>query len=299
VSRVLVVDDQKNIRDDLKKHLELKNYEVVTASAVEEARKHILCEKFDYTVIDLRLEAVSWEFVGAKIINFAKRNQPKIKTIVLSGFAFDDVKKALKKELENDIDSGKILEEIKRDYIFKGGEENYITAVLNKLETFEEKTEKKNCFVIMPFSSTKTCSEDEWDEIFMNVIKPAVEKSRFNYNCCRANIHFGSIIEDILDNLNRSELVIADITDRNPNVLYELGVRHTLGGAAIVIAQNIDDVPFDLKPYIVKTYGWKTQTERNQFKKKIKEAIKFLEENPNKVGSPVRKYLNPLAREPK
>lgn len=299
MSNVLVVDDEKIICEDLKKNLERRNYEVVTASTVEEARKHILCEKFDYAVVDLRLETVSWEFAGVKIINFAKRNQPKIKTIVLSGFAFDDVKNALRKGLEDEIDSEKILEEIKRDYILKGGKENYIKAVLDKLKAFEEKTEKKNCFVIMPFSSSKTCSEDEWTEIFKNVIKPAVEKAGFNYTCSRANIHFGAIIEDILDNLNRSELVIADITDKNPNVLYELGVRHTLGGAAIVIAQNIDEVPFDLKPYIVKTYGWKSQPERNNFKRKIKEAIKYLEENPNKAVSPVRKYLNPLARAPK
>lgn len=292
MSKVLVVDDEKHIREDLKKHLVKENYEVVTASTVEEARKHILCEKFNYAVVDLRLEAVSWEFAGIKIINFAKRNQPKIKTIVLSGFTFDDVEKALRKELEDEIDSEKILEEIKRDYILKGGKENYITAVLDKLKAFEEKTEKKNCFVIMPFSSTKTCSEDEWTEIFEKVIRPAVEKSGYNYECERANIHFGSIIWEILDKLNRSELIIADITDRNPNVLYELGVRHALGGPAIAIAQKKDDIPFDLLPYPYKIYGWKIDKEKKEFKKEIKKAIAELEQNPKKAVSPVRKYLD-------
>ena len=301
MSKVLVVDDNEHIREDLKKHLEKNNYDVFTASTVEEARKHILCEKFDYAIIDLRLEAVSWEFAGAKIINFAKRNQPKLKTIVLSGFAFDDVEKALRKELEDEINSEKILDEIKRDYILKGDtNENYILLVLNKLKEIEKREEKKNCFVIMPFSSIEgSLKKDEWTEVFEKVIKPSVEKSGFNYKCERADIQFGSIIEEILDKLNRSELVIADLTHRNPNVLYELGVRHALGGPTIVIAQNEEDIPYDLQPYPYKIYGWTTDNEKKEFKKEIKKAIAKLEQNPQKAVSPVRKYLDPIAADSK
>lgn len=174
---------------------------------------------------------------------------------------------------------------------------NYIREVFKKLEKLDQQKEQKNCFVIMPLSSTNSCTEDQWDDIFNNTIKPAVEKSGFNYKCERSNSQFETIIEHILDKLNRSELVIADITDRNPNVLYELGVRHTLGSPAIMIAQKEEDIPFDLLHYPYKIYGWKTDKEKKKFKKEIKEAIDFLEKNPHRAASPVRKYLNPIAVE--
>lgn len=293
MSKVLVVDDNVIICEDLKKQLEKRDYEVRTASTVEKARKYILSEEFDYAIIDLRMEAVSWEFAGVKIINFAKRNQPKLKAIIFSGYKFEEVEKLLEKEFEDEIESEKFLKEIKRDYIVKGDKaENSILLVLNKLKEVEQRQEKKNCFVIMPFSETASCSEDEWTDIFENVITPAVVNSGYNYKCERANIHYGVIIWEILDKLNRSELVIADITDRNPNVLYELGVRHTLGGPVIAIAQNNDDIPFDLTPYPFKIYGWKTKKEKEKFKEEIKEAIADLEQNPQKAVSPVRKYLD-------
>ncbi len=293
MNKVLLVDDEQHIREDLGDNLREKGYAVYTASTVEEARKIILCENLDYSIIDLKLDFTS-EFSGIKVMNFAKRNQPKLKTIILSAYPFIEVKEQLEEALKGEIGSEKIIKETERDYIYKGGEQNYITAILDKLEHLEHQEERKNCFVIMPFSATESCTEDEWTEIFEHVIKPAVEESGFNYKCDRANLHFGSIIEDILDNLNRSDLVIADITNRNPNVLYELGVRHTLGGPVIVISQNKEDIPFDLIPYIVKIYDWKTQKDRDKLKKEIKEAIDFLEKNPHKAVSPVSKYLNPI-----
>jgi CheY-like chemotaxis protein len=296
LKKVLVVDDEKVIRDALEIFLRKEEYGVYPASTAEEARKFILSEKLDYVIINLKLDYTS-EFGGIKVVNFAKRNQPKLKAIILSGYPFEKVKAQIKKELEEEIDPGKILKEIEEDYIYKGGEQNYIDAVLDKLTQLEQVKGVKNCFVIMPFSSTGSCTKDEWTEIFENLIKPAVEKSGFNYKCERANLNYGSIIEDILDKLNRSELVIADITDSNPNVLYELGVRHTIGGPTIVIAQSKVDIPMDLLPYSFIIYGWKTQKERYIFTKRIKEVIAYLEENPHKAVSPIQRYLDPFGEE--
>jgi hypothetical protein len=50
-----------------------------------------------------------------------------------------------------------------------------------------------------------------------------------------------------------------------------------------------------LRHYPYKIYGWKTDKEKKKFKKEIKEAIDFLEQNPHRAVSPVRKYLNPIA----
>jgi hypothetical protein len=54
-------------------------------------------------------------------------------------------------------------------------------------------------------------------------------------------------MQDIVSLIDRSSVVIADCTDRNPNVFYEIGIAHTLGRNVIMIAQTKADVPFDLQ----------------------------------------------------
>lgn len=56
-----------------------------------------------------------------------------------------------------------------------------------------------------------------------------------------------AIIEDVVHLIATSNVVVADLTGRNANVFYEVGVAHTLGKDVILIAQSNDDVPFDLR----------------------------------------------------
>ena len=63
-----------------------------------------------------------------------------------------------------------------------------------------------------------------------------------------------TIIQDIFNLLFRSSIVIVDFTGKNPNVMYETGIAHTLGKLVIPISQNIDDVPFDMKHHRVLQY---------------------------------------------
>ena len=101
----------------------------------------------------------------------------------------------------------------------------------------------------------------------------------------------GNIIEDILDNLNRADLVIADLTDKNPNVFYELGVRHALRHATILISQRLEDIPFDLRPLAIHVYDWKTKEGRREFRLRIKELLSAIDAGADDCVSPVRKYL--------
>lgn len=56
------------------------------------------------------------------------------------------------------------------------------------------------------------------------------------------------ILDDVLSLIWRARVVVADLSGKNPNVLYEAGIAHTLGRDTILVAQSIDDVPFDLRP---------------------------------------------------
>ena len=96
------------------------------------------------------------------------------------------------------------------------------------------------CFVLMPFS-------EKWSRrVWERFIKPIATATGFE--CEIASDMFGALVmEDVWRGINQAAIVIADVTGRNPNVLYELGIAHTLGKDVILLTQNIDDVPFDTR----------------------------------------------------
>lgn len=150
--------------------------------------------------------------------------------------------------------------------------------------------DKKKCFVIMPFSDTKSCTEQKWTEIFEYIIKPAVEKSRLGYECERSVAERENIIKGILEALNKANVVIADLTDNNPNVFYELGVRHTLANRTILIAQGEEHIPFDLRPYPVAFYS-ESPAKIAEFKEDMKKKLEDIEKNPERSDNPVADFL--------
>lgn len=120
-----------------------------------------------------------------------------------------------------------------------------------------------NCFVIMPFGDKKTTPDqaDMFDHIYYEWIKPSIEsyiesKSGHPLHCSRADTSHKpeEIVGHIVQQLATADIVIADLTRANPNVLYELGVRHALRGNAILLCQDLADVPFDLRGLRVIVY---------------------------------------------
>jgi len=67
--------------------------------------------------------------------------------------------------------------------------------------------------------------------------------------CRRADDFWESpaVMQDVVTLIDRSKIVIADCTNRNQNVFYEIGIAHTLGKEVILITQNENDIPFDLR----------------------------------------------------
>lgn len=142
----------------------------------------------------------------------------------------------------------------------------------------------------MPFSSTKSCTEQKWTEIFDFIIKPAVEESGLDYECERSVAGRENIIKGILEALNKANVVIADLTDNNSNVFYELGVRHTLANRTILIAQGEEHIPFDLRPYPVAFYS-ESPARIAGFKREIKKKLEDIETNPERSDNPVADFL--------
>lgn len=111
-----------------------------------------------------------------------------------------------------------------------------------------QEASKGTVFVLMPFS-------EKFREVYSNIIKPAI--SDCGYECIRADeiSRPGNINEDIAENISRATFVVADLTETNPNVMYELGLSHALGRTTIMISQEFDKLPFDVSTYRVIQYS--------------------------------------------
>lgn len=106
---------------------------------------------------------------------------------------------------------------------------------------------KKTCFVISPFGAP---FDDYYEKIFGPVL------TRAGLEPIRGDDVYGTaaIIEDIFSAIASSALVLADVTGKNPNVNYELGVAHALLKPAVIVTQSVDDVPFDYRHLRVIVY---------------------------------------------
>lgn len=122
------------------------------------------------------------------------------------------------------------------------------------------------CFVLMPFSQT-------FDFTYREVIKPIVSKN--GIEVIRADEMFspGSIMEQIRVSIQQSRFCIADLTGRNPNVLYELGIAQTMNKPTILLTQDINDVPFDLSSYRFIIYDIQKKQSVETAKRQLDQAI--------------------------
>ena len=159
----------------------------------------------------------------------------------------------------------------------------------------------EECFVIMPFSETTEEHDKEyWDHFFCKFIKPALCKW-CNYSAHRYVDTPANIIKGIVQALQSYNLVLAVLTDYRHNVLYELGIRHSLREGTIMMIERREDQRLEL-PFDVQTYGVIDYAKREDpaellkdpelekdFKRYIKEA------KDGKSSNPVADFLDPYA----
>lgn len=98
------------------------------------------------------------------------------------------------------------------------------------------------CFIVMPFGV------ESLGIVYEDFVKPVLA-DRCKLRPERGDDVFGSnvIMDDIAKSIRRAKLIVADLTGRNPNVFYEVGIAHALNKQVLLMTQSIDDVPFDLR----------------------------------------------------
>lgn len=98
------------------------------------------------------------------------------------------------------------------------------------------------CFIVMPFSV------EALNVVYEDYVLPTLV-DRCQLRSERGDDVFGSavIMDDITRSIRKARLIIADLTGRNPNVFYEVGIAHALNKQVLLMTQSIEDVPFDLR----------------------------------------------------
>lgn len=114
----------------------------------------------------------------------------------------------------------------------------------------------RTCLALLPF-------RDRTRAVYDDIVSPVVEKSGYLPVIADRPRGIQAIQEDVIDQIERASVIVADITDDNPNVNYEIGIARTLGRAIILISESREKIPFYYRGQRCHRYdredpGWKT-----------------------------------------
>lgn len=142
-------------------------------------------------------------------------------------------------------------------------------------------------FVISPIGDPGSHERKRADQILNHIIEPVV--SELGYKAVRADTISkpGVITSQIISHLLNDPLVIADLTGQNPNVFYELAVRHTVGKATIQMIQEGERIPFDVSTTRTIQINHQDLDSVDKGKKELRKQIEAVEKNPTLVDSPI------------
>lgn len=172
----------------------------------------------------------------------------------------------------------------------------------------QETIKQITCFVIMPFSKIQfrnkageniSLSESQLTHIYKELFKKAIEsygKNKIEIKAHRYEQNRGNFTKGIVQKLDSSDLVVADLTGLNPNVFYELGIRHTLRVGTLLVTQNIDSLPSDLRNYIAIEYKYPSMADEfaryyTEFENKIHAVLDEFFKAPRHSDNPVYDFL--------
>jgi hypothetical protein len=115
---------------------------------------------------------------------------------------------------------------------------------------------------------------NQYDTIFEKHICKAIIEIDKNYRCIRADNIFDNMqtTEGIWSKINQARVVIADVSERSPDVFYEIGIAHAVGKKVIFITRTLEDIPIDIRQSGCIVYE-NTQIGMSALKEQLKSTI--------------------------
>jgi hypothetical protein len=141
------------------------------------------------------------------------------------------------------------------------------------------------CFVMMPFG--------EWfDRYYQEIYVPAIKEAGFEPVRADELFTTGSVVEQIWDQIEKAKLLLADLSGKNANVFYELGLAHAARKPVVFTSSNTDDVPFDLRHLRVIIYDIREPEWATRLRKSIADYLRNAMKEPEKsIPHPFRRLL--------
>jgi hypothetical protein len=143
------------------------------------------------------------------------------------------------------------------------------------------------CFVMQPFGG-------HLGSYYELIFKPAIERA--GLTAVRADDDIfatGKIMDQVWRGIRQAQVLVAELTCKNPNVLYELGLAHALEKPVILVSSNEEDVPFDLRHIRAIFYDLNDPFWGQKLKDKIADNIKSALANPEEAIFRVDDVVNP------
>ncbi|EKO3566999.1 hypothetical protein [Vibrio metschnikovii] len=110
----------------------------------------------------------------------------------------------------------------------------------------EKNVADKSCFVIMPISTQPGYEADHFRLVYEDIIKPSIEAASMVAIRADETVNTNLIQLDILRKVIESDIAVCDMSSKNPNVFYELGVRQAFDKPTVLLIDDHTEAPFDV-----------------------------------------------------
>lgn len=148
-------------------------------------------------------------------------------------------------------------------------------------------TELKSCFVISPIGDENTQVRHRSDQVLKHIIRPAAKEAGYNAKRADEIDKPGLITSQVIQCVISDPLVIADLTGMNPNVFYELAIRHAIRKPLVQLIQKGERIPFDVAATRTIHVDHQDLDSVDAAKKQIIAQIQELEASPEVTETPI------------
>jgi len=155
-----------------------------------------------------------------------------------------------------------------------------------------DKKTSKSCFVIAPIGEPGSETRLRSNDLLENVIIPVTEELGYSARRADQMTEPGLITRQVVKAIMESHLVLADLSDRNANVFYELSLRHAVGKPVVHLIQESDDIPFDVQDFRTVRYNIHKWASLDLTKNELREHIRATEEPDYAPVSPISAAVN-------
>lgn len=148
------------------------------------------------------------------------------------------------------------------------------------------------CFVIAPIGEADSDTRKRSDQVLKHVIGPAV--CSLGYRAIRADqiSEPGIITSQVIQHIVDDPLVIADLTERNPNVFYELAIRHAIRKPLVQLIRSGEQIPFDIAGTRTIHIDHHDLDSVEDAKREIQAQVTALEQDSSRLETPISVALD-------